>query len=252
MDATIRVAEVPAGRGFAWLAEAFGLFRRKPAAWLALCLGWIVITFALILMPFIGGVLANFLQPAFFASFAIAAYRQSQGEAIGMGDLFAGFRRNLRALVNLGALLLLVEISIFALMALLGLPMSGADGGSFTVSEYLELLKGKEWILALGVLLTVVVKAAVWFAPPLIAFHGMSTLHAIRWSTYAALANLGAMCLYGVALFAIFFVGLIPWGIGLLVVIPLMVISTYIGYREVFESTEVAAAGDGKAGPAAS
>lgn len=249
MDAHIRVAEVPAGRGFAWLAAAFGLFRAKPAAWLALCLGWIVITFALILMPFIGGVIANFMQPAFFASFAIAAYRQTQGEAIGMRDLFTGFKRHLRALVNLGALLLVAEIAIFALMALLGLPMAGADGGSFTVSEYVQLLKGKEWILALGFLLTVVVKGAVWFAPPLIAFHGMTTMHAIRWSIYAALANLGAMCLYGAALFTIFFVGLIPWGLGLLVVIPMMVISTFIGYREVFEPKAAEAEAIPEAGP---
>lgn len=249
MDATIRVAEVPAGRGFAWLAEAFGLFRRKPAAWLTLCTGWIVITFALIILPFIGGVIANFLQPAFFASFAIAAYRQAHDEAIGMGDLLAGFRRNLRALVNLGAVLLIAEILIFALMALLGLPMSGPDGGSFTMSEYLELLKGKEWILALGFVLTVAVKGAVWFAPPLIAFHGMTTTHAIRWSVYAALANLGAMSTYGIALFAIFFVGLIPWAIGLLVVIPVMVISTFIGYRDVFEPKGAEAQAIPEAGP---
>ena len=251
MDATIRVAEVPAGRGFSWLGAAFHLFRKKPGAWLALCAGWIVITFALILLPLIGGVIANFLQPAFFATFAIAAYRQTQGESIGMGDLFAGFKHNLRALVNLGALLLIAEIAIFALLALLGLPMGNAEGGTFTLSEYLELLKGKEWILALGFVLTVVVKGAVWFAPPLIAFHGMTTAHAIRWSTYAALANVGAMITYGVALFAIFFVGLIPWALGLLVVIPMMAISTFIGYRDVFESTQVAAAGDGKEGPAA-
>lgn len=247
MDANIRVAEVAAGRGFGWLAEAFHLFRKMPAAWLALCLGWIVITFALILVPFIGGVIANFLQPAFFASFAIAAYRQARGESFGMGDLFAGFKRHLRALVNLGALLLIAEIAIFALMALLGLPMAGADGGSFTVREYVELLKGKEWILALGFVLTVVVKGAVWFAPPLIAFHGMTTMHAIRWSVYAALANLGAMFAYGVALFIIFLIGLIPWAIGLLVVIPMMVISTFIGYREVFEPKEVEAAGSNPA-----
>ena len=127
-------------------------------------------------------------------------------------------------------------------LGLLGLPMGSADGASITVAEYVKLLKGKEWILALGFVLTVVVKGAVWFAPPLIAFHGMTTMHAIRWSVYAALANLGAMFVYGVALFVIFFVGLIPWGIGLVVVIPLMVISTFIGYREVFETKEVEAA----------
>jgi uncharacterized membrane protein len=236
MDATVRVAEVAAGRGAAWLAEAFNLFRRKPMAWIGLCMGWIVITFGLILVPFIGGVVANFLQPAFFASFAIAAYRQTRGEPVVMGDLFTGFKRNLRSLINLGALLLIAEIAIFAIMALLGLPMSGGEDGSFTMSEYVQMLKGKEWILAIGFLLTVLVKGALWFAPPLIAFHGMSTGHAIRWSAYAALANLGAMMVYGFALLAIFFLGLLPWALGLIVVIPMMAISTFVGYREVFES----------------
>ena len=242
MDSTTRVAEVAAGRGAFWLAEAFNLFRRKPMAWIGLCMGWIVITFGLILVPFIGGVIANFLQPAFFASFAIAAYRQTQGEPVVMGDLFTGFRRNLRSLVNLGALLLIAEIAIFALMALLGLPMAGAEDGSFTMGEYVQMLKGKEWILAVGFLLTVIVKGALWFAPPLIAFHGMTTGHAIRWSAYAALANLGAMMVYGATLLAIFFLGLLPWGLGLLVVIPVMAISTFIGYREVFEPRDAAAA----------
>jgi len=239
MDASVKVTEVPAARGAAWLGEAFALFRQKPFAWIGLCAGWLVITFGLIVVPFIGGVIANFLQPVFFASFAIAALRQAAGEPIAMGDLFRGFRRNLRALVNLGAILLIAEIAIFALMAALGLPMAGPSDKPFTVAEYLELLKGKEWILALGFVLTVLVKGALWFAPPLIALHDMSTAHAMRWSLYAALANFGAMVYYGLLLLALFFVGLIPWALGLVVVIPMMAISTYIGYREVFEAKTV-------------
>ena len=236
MDTAIQVAEVRAGRGAAWLAGAFALFRDKPMLWIGLSMGWIVITFGLIVIPLIGGVIANFLQPVFFASFAIAAYRQTRSEPVVMGDLFAGFKRNVRALINLGAILLVAEIAIFALMAVLGLPMANSEGGSFTMAQYVEALKGKEWILALGFLLTVIVKGALWFAPPLIAFHGMSTGHAMRWSVYAALANLGAMMAYGATLLALFILGLLPWALGLIVVIPMMVISTFIGYREVFES----------------
>ena len=236
MDATVKVAEVPAGRGIAWLGEGFNLFKRRPFGWIGLCAGWLFITFGLILVPIIGGVIANFLQPVFFASFAIAALRQSAGEPIAMGDLFLGFRKNVRALVNLGAILLIVEILIFALMALLGLPMASGEEKNFTMAEYVKALKGKEWILMLGFLLTALVKGALWFAPPLIALHDMPMTHAMRWSLYAALANLGAMILYGVALVFLFFVALIPWGLGLLVVIPMMAISTYFGYRDVFEA----------------
>jgi len=134
MDASIQVAEIKASRAAAWLSESFTLFVRAPLAWLGLCAGWIAITFGLILVPFIGGVIANFLQPVFFASFAIAALRQRAGERLVMRDLFLGFRRNVRALVNLGAILLIAEIAIFAVMALFGLPMGGTDDKTFTVS----------------------------------------------------------------------------------------------------------------------
>lgn len=238
MDASIRVAELPARRGARWLIESFALFRQKPMAWIGLCAGWLVITFGLLLLPLIGGVIANFLQPVFFASFAIIALRQLHGEKILMGDLFIGFRRNLKPLVNLGAILLLAEIAVFAMMAGLGLPMAAAGDQPFTVNEYVDALKGKEWILVLGFLLTVTVKGAVWFAPPLIALHDMSMTHAIRWSAYACMANMGTMIVYGLALFTIFFAALIPWALGLILVIPVMAISTYVGYREVFEARE--------------
>jgi uncharacterized membrane protein len=236
MDASIKVTEVKASRGAAWLKEGFGLFRRAPMAWIGLCAGWIVITFGLLVVPFIGGVIANFLQPVFFASFAITALRQAAGEPIVAGDLFRGFKRNIRALVQLGAILLMAEIAIFALMAVLGLPVSTSGEKIFTVSEYVELLQGKEWIVMIGFALTVMVKGALWFAPQLIAMHDMTTTHAMRWSVYAALANIGAMIVYGIVLFAIFFLAILPWALGLLVVIPMMVISTYVGYREVFEA----------------
>jgi hypothetical protein len=236
MDASIKVTEVKASRGAAWLGEAFGLFRQAPLQWLVLCAGWISISFGLLFIPLVGGVIANFLQPVFFASFAITALRQAAGEPVMPGDLFLGFKRNVRALVQLGAILLVMRLSIFALMAALGLSIFSTGGEGTTATELVELLKGKEWILMLGFLLTATVEGAFWFAPQLIALHDMTTAHAMRWSVYAALANFGALAAYGAVLFVIFFLAFLTWGLGLLVVVPMMVISTYIGYREVFEA----------------
>jgi hypothetical protein len=179
---------------------------------------------------------ANLLQPVFFASFAIAAWRQSAGERLVMGDLFSGFRRNWKALMLVGAILLVAEIAIFALLWWMGLPMIPQGEGRITIDEYVELFDGKEWILALGFVLTLVVKGALWFAPQLIAFHGMSAGHAMRWSAYAAIENLGVMIVYAAALMFLMFAALLPYALGLLVVIPMMVISTFVGYREVFEA----------------
>lgn len=237
MDSPIRVRDVRSSRGPAWLAGGWGHFRRAPLVWMGLSAGWMLITLALVLVPLVGGVVANLLQPVFFASFAMAARRQLDGEAPEMGDLFLGFRRPLRPLVNLGAILLVAEIAIFFLMSLLGLPGVGDAEEVATLTDYVRALQGKEWILIVGVLLTALVKGALWFAPALLAFHELSTAHAIRWSLYAALSNLGAMLAYGIALTVVFVAGALPWGLGLLVVIPVMVASTYTGYAEVFEET---------------
>ena len=236
MDATIRVADLGASRGAGWLRSAWTFFRTAPLAWMGLCGGWLAVTFALLLVPFIGGVIANFLQPAFFASFAIAAYRQAAGERLVMGDLFSGFRRNLRALLNLGALTLLAEIAIFFLMSAMGLHMAKVGDEGLNIAEYADELAGKEWIVAAGLALMAIVKGLLWFAPQLIAFHGMETAQAVRWSAYAAISNVGALVVYGLLLAVLLVLGTVPWLLGLVVVIPLTVISTYVGYHEVFEA----------------
>ena len=240
MDGSIKVSEIPASRGAAWIALSWRLFAASPMAWLGLCAGWIAITFALLIIPFIGGVVANFLQPVFFASFAIAAYRQSAGERVLMNDLFSGFRRNMKALVNLGAILLMAEIVIFAGMALLGLPLLGTESGEpdVNLNQLADAIAGREWVLVVGTALLVAVKGGLWFAPQLIAFHGMGTVQAMRWSIYAAISNVGALLVYGLCVVAMFLAALVPapWVIGLVVVMPLTVISTYVGYREVFEA----------------
>jgi len=206
---------------------------------MGLSAGWMLITLALVLVPLIGGVVANLLQPVFFASFALAARKQLRGEAPEMGDLFSGFQRPLRALLNLGAILLVAEIGIFFLMSLMGLPGVAGEGDEvLTITDYLNRLQGKEWILLAGLVLTAAVKGALWFGPAILAFHEISTAHAVRWSVFAALSNLGAMLAYGVVLIAIFVAGLLPWGLGLLVVVPVMVASTYAGYAEVFGESE--------------
>ncbi len=237
MESPIRVRDVRPSRGPAWLAGGWGHFRRAPMVWMGLSAGWMLITLALVLVPLVGGVVANLLQPVFFASFAIAARKQLAGEAPEMGDLFVGFRRPLRPLVNLGAILLVAEIAIFFLMSLMGLPGVGDGEEIVTLVDYARALQGKEWILVAGVVLTAIVKGALWFAPALLAFHELSTAHAIRWSLYAALSNVGAMLAYGIALTVVFVAGALPWGLGLMIAIPVMVASTYTGYADVFEET---------------
>ena len=234
MDPAIRVRDLPARRGASWLREAFDFFRRSPMVWIALCAGWLAIWFALLIVPFLGPVLANLLQPVFFGSFAIAAYKQQAGERISMGELFSAFRRNVKTLVNLGIIMMMAQLSSAFLMKVLGLPSWPSDQ-AFDVVAYVEMLRPNLWVLAAGFALMALASGALWFAPQLVVFHGMSTSHAIRWSVYAALSNFGAMVVYGTVLVVLLMAAWLPFGLGLLVMLPVMVISTYTGYRDVFE-----------------
>jgi len=235
----IAVAEVRAAHGVAWIAAGFAIFRRQPIAWLGLAIGWLVISIALAFIPFIGIVVTACLQPVFFASFALAARRQLAGETLEVGDLFAGFRGNVRALVNVGLLQLMANLGVASLLALLGLSFAGSSPDAIpTPEDYARVLEGKEWVLILGLGLMSTVSGAIWFAPPLIAFHGLSTLHALRWSVYAALSNIGAMLAYGLTLTLLCVVAMWPLGLGMPIWLPVMIASTYAGYRDVFERTQ--------------
>jgi hypothetical protein len=235
---SIHVRDLRASRGPAWLAGGWRVFRGAPTAWIGLSAGWMAITLGLLFLPFIGPVVANLLQPVFFASFARAASKQLSGGRVDMGDLFSGFKLPLRPLLNIGAILLVAELAIFLLMSLLGLPGVGkGEGDALSIEEYVAALQGKEWILLVGLALTAIVKGALWFAPALLAFQALPTAHAIRWSVFAALSNVGAMVAYGIVLTVAFAAAILPWGLGLLVVVPVMVASTYAGYADVFEGS---------------
>jgi uncharacterized membrane protein len=81
----------------------------------------------------------------------------------------------------------------------------------------------------------VIVEGALWFAPALIAFHGLSAMHAIRWSVYAALSN-AAPCSPTCSRWrSPTWWPALPWGLGFVIVLPLMVLSTFTAYRDVFE-----------------
>jgi len=236
MDASVQVTELRPGRGAGWFGEAFRLYRGKPFAWIGLCTGWILITLLLLQVPALGPALEGFLQPVFFASFAIAAFRQLAGEPVLMGDLFAGFRRNVRSLIQLGAIQMIAELAVAIPFWYFVMPSIPVTEGTVDLQAYVQSLKGREWAIALGLILLSLVKGAFLFAPQLIAFHDMAATQAIRWSVYAAISNLVPLMVYGASLIGLMFLGAMTWGLGFLVVIPMMVISTFTAYREIFEA----------------
>jgi hypothetical protein len=253
---------VPAARGVRWLAEGWRMFRVAPLGWLALVFAyWLAMTI-LSLVPAIGLVAASILVPAFSVGFMAASRAASRGQPVELAMLFAGFRERLPAQLALGA----------AYLAALAVVIGGsalADGGELAR----WLLTGKrpddEALQGDGVLGGMAVAAALyapvmmmyWFAPLLVAWHGMAPPQALFYSFFACLMNWRAFLAYGAAVAIVMFLlptlvltlllfvsgGALrvqPMALALpllLIMLPTLFASFFASYRDVFGAQEGAA-----------
>ena len=90
-------------------------------------------------------------------------------------------------------------------------------------------------VLALtAVALYIPLSMATWFAPALVTFHGMEALPAMKCSFMGCVRNFLPFLVYGLLLFVIAIAAVIPFGLGLLVFIPMLYGSIYASYKDIF------------------
>ena len=219
---------------------SFTLFRAQPIGWISLVSVWLLASLGLSLIPLAGPALMGILQPGFFGGFVIAARDQEAGLPVGAHQLFAAFRANGRALATIGSITLLANLLVVVMLGLLGFPLNIARDaeGIPDMRAYAQSLEGSEWMLWLGIVLTMAIKGALWFTAAILALNQMPATHAIRWSCYAFIANFLPMLVLLVAMTAIFFLALLPLMLGLLVAMPLFAIVHYASYRDMFRPSE--------------
>jgi uncharacterized membrane protein len=218
------------------------LFRAQPAGWLALLATWLLASLGLLIIPFIGGAIFGIMQPGFFASFVIAARDQEAGKPVGAHQLLAAFRFNGKPLMSIGSITLLANLLVFAILAMLGLPLTmqaGADGMP-DIAGFSRELEGKEWIAWLGLALSMAVKGVLWFTCALLALNQMPASHAIRWSFFALVANFLPMLVFAALMTTIFFLAAIPFLLGMFIAMPVFAIVHYVSYRDLFRDSEEA------------
>ena len=85
-----------------------------------------------------------------------------------------------------------------------------------------------------GSALFVPLAMAVWFAPLLVILDNVPAVRAMQMSVRACLLNLLTFLLYGVIMFGLLVVAMAPLFAGLVLWVPLAVISGYTSYRDIF------------------
>lgn len=232
------------GDSWTWVAEGWKLFARAPLMWIVAIIIVFVLAIVVSIVPFIGSLAFQVLQPVLAGGFVVACRSLETGGEFELEHLFAGFSKRFVPLAIVGLIFLagwiaiMLVFALFAGFSLLGAFMTGDP------EVVLASVSESMWAIALGVLvilaLMVPLLAAYWFAPALVMMHDMKPVAAMKASFFACLTNSVPFLVYGLIMTVALIVAIIPFGLGMLVWIPLTIASTYVAYRRIF--TQPAAA----------
>ncbi len=232
---------VAAGQGVAWITSAWKLFTANPLIWIVMAVIAFVIIVVLAFIPIIGSLATAMLFPFIFAGIAKGAKALEDGETLEIGHLFAGFSEKGGPLAILGLLYLAGTIVLTLIMVAMmfmigGGALAGAATGMGGDSSAMAGAMGMGFVLAMLVVaaLSIPLFMMIWFAPVLIMFHDYDAIKAAKESFFACLKNIVPFLLFGIVAFVAMIVGMIPIGLGLLVVGPVLYISNYTSYRDIF------------------
>ncbi len=235
--------KAPAGRGWGWIADGFGLFKLDPWIWIVNSLILFAITFLLGLVP-LGSIASQILSPIFLGGLMLGCYALDTGDRLKVEHLFAGFKTNTGSLAAVGGLYILgylvigivVMLLIFLLggrdiFGLIGAIQSGAEPNPQETAQvaYLGIIA-----VLIGLALIVPLVMAFWFAPALVMFHSLGAVEAMKLSFRGCLRNIAPFLIYGLIALVLMVIAVIPVLLGLLVLVPTLIASTYIGYKDIF------------------
>ena len=225
-----RGRRVPIGHGARWLVWGWRIFREQPGQWVVIALVLMGITIAVAFVPGVGGLALSFLMPIFAGGLMLACRKLEGGERIAVNDLFTVFHGPVVPIVTAAAfgLGLTFVAVIIAGIATFGIVFGmGATGG-----EAWGIGAVFFGLLLLALILPV--QMALWFAPALIVFQGLTPMQALVQSFHGCLKNIMPFLLYGLIALPIAFVATLPLFLGWLVLMPVAIASVYVSYRDIF------------------
>ncbi|MDR0577093.1 MAG: hypothetical protein LBI87_06065 [Candidatus Accumulibacter sp.] len=225
---------VAAGAVFAWLRFGWNVFMASPGLWAASAAILIAGFLALMFVWLIGPLLAGLLAPVLAAGLLGMCRKAADEKRLALSDLMEGFTGRAAPLMLLGVIFMLASLAIELVAVALfggsvagGLMLSGAAGLGL-------MLGGSILALLLSSLLAIPLWMAMWFAPALVLFSGVSPVEACKASFAACLKNVLPFVILGLVVFVLCFFAMLPAGLGFLVLIPVLAGTAYASWQDVF------------------
>jgi len=237
----MNIRTVGAEEGVKWLSEGWRLFLRNPGMWIALMIILLLLSVAAHYIPLIGTLALSLISPALGAGLYYGARQLDEGRDLALEHLFIGLtdpqKRNpfllLGALYLGAAIMVAIAMMIFGGGAIMGAMMGGrAAGAAFTGVGLIAVL--------VGLTLAALVAMAFLYASPLVMFDNVPPIEALKASFDACMKNIASMLVFGLIAMVLTILAVIPAGLGLLVLGPVMVGAIYASYKSIFVTETVA------------
>ncbi|MEI7457433.1 MAG: BPSS1780 family membrane protein [Nitrosomonadales bacterium] len=239
----MEIRKLNAARGWIWVKQGYQLIMRNPLLSIALALVGASMLFFAILIPLIGPLLAVLLMPLLMAGYMRVCRALEEAEEVEFAQLFAGLKKQPSRLIALGGYTLLGLLIASMVMMVVGGEALNKLLQSFQSANDPELLvnamstagSGVVLGLMLGFALVCLLMMAFQYAPMLVFFSNVPPLVALRVSLAGFLRNLIPYTVYSLIIQAIGLVlSILPFGVGMIVFIPLCFTSLYVSYRNIF------------------
>lgn len=227
-----------------WLGTGWRLFVLSKAMWILLTVAYLVLAIVLNMIPLIGPLVYALIAPALYGGLILGAHALSGGRNLRFWHLFEGLSdvRYRMPLIALGALLLLAQMLIVLVamsvavgggMAALGLGGEGGAGAQL-------LTGGMLLVLLVAIVLGLLLLAAFIYSAPLVIFAREGALDALALSVKACFSNIVPMLVVGVVYLIIAIIAVIPFGLGLLILLPVTFGAIYASYVSLFGAPQPA------------
>ena len=238
--------KLPINRGWYWVKQGFALYKKSAILWVTLTMIGIMGLMAVASIPVIGEPLSTILFPVFYGGLLLGCFALARGEELELAHLFAGFQHHTQRLVTLDGMTLVAQLLILGLMKISGgamladLMMSGepiSDPAIFT-----QAIEAAGAAIFIGLLLFSALLFATQFAPMLVIFGNLKPAQALTISAWLCLKNMGALTMYGLIMMSFALLASMPMMLGWLILLPLMITSTYSAFRDMVNVEAGAAA----------
>ena len=233
----MEIHQVYAKQGLQWILSGFYLFRRAPLAWFFVCFTLLLIGMSISLIPMVGQFIFTLISPVFLAGVMLGCKDMEQGRPLEMTHLFAAFKTNTVPLITLGGIYLVGQILIIGLVMLIGgsqMTDMMLYGKRVDESELMGVMSSFLTSFLVALTLSIPLMMASWFSPLLVVFHNMPPVIAMQKSFFACLRNFIPFQLYGFVLIILTIICVMPYGVGLVVLIPTIFASIYVSYKDIF------------------